>query len=101
MNDKYINRQNVKTRISVLAAILLMVLPLLGEAGKSFSSASRRPDLEFLKAVNQAAPPQDPQLLFLLMGQYSSANRQLEGVQFFSQRLEEFNPRLTDVLKAL
>ena len=28
-------------------------------------SGSSRPELEYLKAVNSAAPPQDPQLLFL------------------------------------
>jgi hypothetical protein len=40
----------------------------------------RRPDLEYLKAVNQAAPPVDPQVLFLLMGQYGNANLQAEGI---------------------
>ena len=35
------------------------------------------------------------------MGQYSNANLQTEGVEFFSARLEEFGPRLTDVQKAL
>ena len=39
----------------------------------------RRPDLEYLKAVNQAAPPVDSQVLFLLMGQYANANLQAEG----------------------
>ena len=47
------------------------------------------------------APPQDPQLLFLLMAQYSNANLQGEGAEFFSARLNEFGPRLTDVQKAL
>jgi glyoxylase-like metal-dependent hydrolase (beta-lactamase superfamily II) len=66
-----------------------------GEAG------SVRPDLEYLKAVNSVAPPQDPQLLFLLMAQYSNANLQGEGAEFFSARLKEFGPRLTDAQKAL
>jgi glyoxylase-like metal-dependent hydrolase (beta-lactamase superfamily II) len=66
-----------------------------GEAG------SVRPDLEYLKAVNNVAPPQDPQLLFLLMAQYSNANLQGEGAEFFSARLKEFGPRLTDAQKAL
>jgi hypothetical protein len=44
----------------------------------------RRPDLEYLKAVNQAAPPADPQLLFLLMGQYANANLEAEGIEFLS-----------------
>src|SRR2546425_8229837 len=66
-----------------------------GEAG------SVRPELEYLKAVNSVAPPQDPQLLFLLMAQYSNANLQGEGAEFFSARLKEFAPRLTDAQKAL
>jgi Metallo-beta-lactamase superfamily len=61
----------------------------------------RRPDLEYLKAVNQAAPPADPQVLFLLMGQYANANLQAEGIEFLSARLREFDPRLNDTQKAL
>jgi len=62
---------------------------------------SSRPELEYLKAVNSAAPPQDPQLLFLLMGEFANANRQGEGAEFLSARLKEFAPRLTDPQKAL
>ena len=51
--------------------------------------------------MNQVAPPKDPQLLFLLMAQYASANRHAEGAEFFSARLREFGPRLTDVEKSL
>jgi len=68
---------------------------------RTSSSASPRPGLEYLKAVNSVAPPQDPQLLFLLMAEYSNANLQGEGAEFFSTRLKEFGPRLTDVQKAL
>src|SRR5437773_6842837 len=60
-----------------------------------------RPELEYLKAVNSAAPPKDPQLLFLLMGAYANANQQLEGAEFLSARLNEFGPRLTDAQKSL
>ena len=63
--------------------------------------AHARPELEYLKAVNSVAPPRDPQLLFLLMAQYSNANLQGEGAEFFSARLKEFGPRLTDAQKAL
>lgn len=59
------------------------------------------PELEYLKAVNSAAPPKDPQLLFLLMGAYANANQQAEGVEFFSARMNEFGPRLTDAQKSL
>src|SRR5262245_41825156 len=94
------NRNISKSIIPVLL-ICLMARPLLGEHGTNLTSASRRPDLEYLKAVNQAAPPQDPQLLFLLMGQYANANMQAEGVEFLSARLREFDPRLNDTQKAL
>jgi glyoxylase-like metal-dependent hydrolase (beta-lactamase superfamily II) len=82
------------------AFVALQSVFATGESRTS-SSASPRPELEYLKAVNSVAPPQDPQLLFLLMAQYSNANLQGEGAEFFSARLKEFSPRLTDVQKAL
>ena len=69
--------------------------------GVSSPAVSHHPELEYLKAVNSVAPPQDPQLLFLLMAEYANANQQSEGAKFFSARLKEFGPRLTDVQKAL
>jgi glyoxylase-like metal-dependent hydrolase (beta-lactamase superfamily II) len=87
--------------IIVALLVMCMVGVPLRNASAAQSSASTRPDLEYLKAVNQAAPPRDPQLLFLLMGQYASANRHAEGAEFFSDRLKEFEPRLTDTQKAL
>ena len=65
------------------------------------SSGPRRPELEYFKAINRVAPPQDPQILFLLMAQYSNANLQNDGVEFFSARLKEFGPRLTNAQKSL
>jgi glyoxylase-like metal-dependent hydrolase (beta-lactamase superfamily II) len=67
----------------------------------SSETGSRRPELEYFKAINSVAPPTDPQFLFLLMAQYSNANLQNDGVEFFSARLKEFGPRLTDTQKAL
>ena len=58
-----------------------------GESASSSSAASHHPDLNYLKAVNSVAPPKDPELLFLLMAEYSSANLQGEGAEFFSTRL--------------
>jgi glyoxylase-like metal-dependent hydrolase (beta-lactamase superfamily II) len=92
-----------------LSAVLLLAVflatvrgaPSTESAGVDSSSGSRRPELEYLKAVNIVAPPQDPQLLFLLMAEYANANRQGEGAEFFSARLKEFGPRLTDSQKAL
>jgi glyoxylase-like metal-dependent hydrolase (beta-lactamase superfamily II) len=69
--------------------------------GDSSSATSHRPELEYLEAVNRAGPPQDPQLLFLLMGQYANANLHLEGAERLSALLKEFEPRLSDVQKSL
>src|SRR5713226_2702471 len=92
----------------LLAALLLgTVLATLRGMAVSESSGSNpppgshRPELDDLKAVNSVAPPRDPQLLFLLMAQYSNANLQGEGAEFFSARLKEFGSRLTDAQKAL
>jgi glyoxylase-like metal-dependent hydrolase (beta-lactamase superfamily II) len=98
----------VKILIYLSAVLLFAVFlaSLRGAAstestGVDSSSGSRRPELEYLKAVNTVAPPRDPQLLFLLMARYSNANLQGEGAEFFSARLKEFGPRLTDAQKAL
>src|SRR5215813_11837788 len=99
----------MKLLLSVLAALLLFAILVAGSPKSSNGSASSnssdfgspRPELEYFKAINSAGPPQDPQILFLLMAQYSSANLQGEGADFFSARLKEFGPRLTDPQKAL
>src|SRR5262245_55609 len=94
--------------IYLLAGLLLgtaLVTPhgalAAGERGSSPSSASHRPDLDYLKAVNSVAPPQDPELLVLLMAGYSNANLQGEGAEFFSARVKEFDSRLTAAQKGL
>src|SRR5262249_59104241 len=46
-------------------------------------------------------PPQEPELLVLLMAGYSNANLQGEGAEFFAARLKEFDSRLTAAQKAL
>lgn len=69
--------------------------------GDSSSTAWHRPELEYLEAVNRAGPPQDPQLLFLLMGQYANANLHREGAEHLSALLKEFGPRLSDSQKSL
>ena len=74
---------------------------LAGAGDDKLHFTSHLPDLEYLKAVNAVGPPQDPQLLFLLLGEYANANMQSEGAEFFSARLKEFEPRLTDIQRAL
>src|SRR6266849_6545483 len=99
----------MRTAIYLLAAALVFEVflanlrgtPVGPRPGNHGDAVSVRPELEYLKAVNSVAPPRDPQLLFLLMAQYSNANLLDEGAEFFSARLKEFGPRLTDAQKAL
>src|SRR2546425_1084087 len=74
---------------------------VLKHEGRGARRGSTRPELEYLKAVNSVAPPQDPQLLFLLMGEFANAKQQAEGAEFLSARLNEFAPRLNDAQKAV
>src|ERR1700746_2315162 len=91
----------VAALLLVAAVTVLYKTTAAAHRGVSSVTVSHRPELEYLKAVNSVAPPQDPQLLFLLMAEYANANLQSEGAEFFSARLKEFGPRLTDVQKAL
>jgi glyoxylase-like metal-dependent hydrolase (beta-lactamase superfamily II) len=70
-------------------------------ASKAAGQAASTPELEYLKAVNLPAPPQDPQLLFLLMAAFGNAGQQTQGVDFLTARLKEFGPKLPDSEKAL
>jgi glyoxylase-like metal-dependent hydrolase (beta-lactamase superfamily II) len=88
-------------RLIVVALLGVCTFGFLRHNPSALKSSPVRPDLEYLKAVNQAGPPRDPQLMFLLMAEYASANRQADGVDFFSARLKEYEPRLADPQKAL
>jgi glyoxylase-like metal-dependent hydrolase (beta-lactamase superfamily II) len=85
----------------VSAVTVLYKTTAAADRGVSSVTVSHRPELEYFKAINSVGPPEDPQILFLLMAQYSNANLQADGVEFFSARLKEFGPRLTDGQKAL
>jgi len=85
----------------VSAVTMLYKTTAAADSHVSSVTVSHRPELEYLKAVNSVAPPQDPQLLFLLMAEYANANLQGEGAEFFTARLKEFEPRLADSQKAL
>ena len=85
----------------VSAVTVLYKATAAADSRVSSVTVSHRPELEYLKAVNSVAPPQDPQLLFLLMAEYANANLQGEGAEFFTARLKEFEPRLADSQKAL
>src|SRR5215831_2461477 len=90
-------------RIGVLLCVLLLIvvaIVVLRSSDKSLAKL-RNPDLEYLKAVNSTAPPEDPELMFILMTEFANSNLQAEGADFFSARLKEFEPQLTPVQKSL
>src|SRR5580692_9684541 len=89
--------------VLLLSVLLVTLRPALftESNGIDSSSGAHHPELEYLKAVNSVAPPQDPQLVFLLMATYSNANLQGEGAEFLAARLQEFGPRLTNTQTAL
>ena len=66
--------------VYLLAVLLTSALFLISLRGVRADGGTRSqaettvwpPELEYFKAINQAAPPKDPQLLFLLMAQYST-----------------------------
>lgn len=98
----------MRTSLISSACLLLTLLlfaafrpALLKSAAVKASAESRPPELAYYETINKIGPPQDPQLLFLLMAQYSNSNKQAEGVEFLSARLNEFGPRLTEAQKAL
>ncbi len=61
------------------AGVLLMANLSTGAGGAIAGDAARvagdRPELAYLEQVNRWRPPSDPQLVFLLMGQFANADR--------------------------
>src|SRR5262249_15775586 len=94
----------MKTILSLSVALVLGVLLLTARSPAATprdSERAHRPEIAYLERINALGPPQDPQLLFILMGEYANANQPERGVAFLSARLPEFAPRLTSVQKAL
>jgi hypothetical protein len=55
--------------------VMLLLAALLGSLAACGSSPAvwQRPELEYFKAVNRAGPPQNLEILLLLMAQYANA----------------------------
>ncbi len=84
------------------AAVLLALAQRLESPAQAAEKTSGEPpELAYLREVNAWGPPADPQLLFLLMGQFANAGRQLEGAAYFQQLLDRFGPHLDDRQRAL
>src|SRR5579863_8662896 len=95
--------KSARLRIGLLVCVLLLIAlaAVLLRSPDKRSAKLHTPELEYLKAVNSVAPPKDPELMFILMGEFASSNLQDDGAEFFSARLKEFEPRLTPVQKSL
>lgn len=85
--------------VVVLSFILAVNAPL-SDAQSQRSADPVSAELAYLKQVNQWRPPSDPELLFLLMGQFANARRHVEGIEYFEDLLTRFGPDLTDQQKA-
>jgi glyoxylase-like metal-dependent hydrolase (beta-lactamase superfamily II) len=93
---------NLKQRavIMIASAVLTLGHPL-ADSTATPHPAPDRPELAYLEQVNAWRPPSDPQLLFLLMGQFANAGRQLEGAQYLDDLRRRFDPKLNDTQRAL
>jgi glyoxylase-like metal-dependent hydrolase (beta-lactamase superfamily II) len=93
---------NLKQRAVVMIASAALTLGHpLADGVSALRPAPDRPELAYLERVNAWHPPADPQLLFLLMGQFANAGRQLEGAQYIGDLRRRFDPQLDDTQRAL
>jgi glyoxylase-like metal-dependent hydrolase (beta-lactamase superfamily II) len=88
-----------------VSLVALLFAALVGSTRPAGAQANAQspppsPELAYLKQVNQWRPPTDPQLHFLLMGQFANAGRYLEGIAYFEDALKRFGPQLKDNQKA-
>ena len=87
-----------------LLCSLVLISTFAGSASVSANSrapaAAVSPELAYLEQVNQWRPPSDPQLLFILMGQFANAGREVEGIAYFEKVLNRFDAELTDNQRA-
>ena len=83
--------------VSVLCAV---VLATNATAADTSSLDASNPELTYLKQVNAWRPPTDPQLIYLLMGQFANANRHAEGAAFFDDLLKRYDAQLNNGQRA-
>src|SRR5687768_15788276 len=97
--------RNVTAHALWVGLVALLFLVLLAstrpaDAQPEAQSPTPSPELAYLKQVNQWRPPTDPQLHFLLMGQFANGGRHLEGLAHFQDALNRFGSQLSDNQKA-
>ena len=92
-----------RLRYLISAPLFAATFALLAPAPARAAAATdaQRPELAYLKQVNLWRPPEDPQLLFLLMAQFANAGRYADGIEFFSGVMQRFDAGLNDTQRAL
>ncbi|HEU5293396.1 MAG TPA: MBL fold metallo-hydrolase [Burkholderiaceae bacterium] len=91
----------LRNTLAALAVAAIATLPgtLLvhadSRAASGPASGQEPPELLYLKQVNAWRPPSDPQLLFLLMGQYANSGRALEGAEYIGSLLDRYRGGLS------
>jgi hypothetical protein len=86
-------------RVLVVTALCFWLPAPVAQAATA--TDAQRPELAYLKQVNQWRPPSDPQLIFLLMAQFANAGRHAEGIEYFNGVLKRFEAELGDMERAL
>ena len=86
-----------------LCVLLLVIaaLVLVLRSNDPRSAKRHNVELEYLKFVNSAGAPRDPELMFILMNEFANSNLQDEGAEFFSACLRQFDSHLTPIQKSL
>jgi glyoxylase-like metal-dependent hydrolase (beta-lactamase superfamily II) len=87
----------------LVGALAVLLAAALGVRAGDNEAARHgtHPELEYLKQINAWRPPSDPSLVLLLMGQFSNANRHVEGAVFLDDLRKRFDARLNDEQRAL
>lgn len=99
--NRFLRPPVVLALLGGLAAFLIVVISASSVRAQSQAQTQAPPpELAYLKQVNQWRPPSDPQLLFILMGQFANAGRHVEGIAYFGEVLKRFGPELNDNQKA-
>lgn len=84
-----------------IAGLLAVTLGARAYAGDAVQADTYLPELAYLKQVNRWRPPSDPELVFLLMGQFANANRHAQGADYLDALRKGFDAQLNDQQRAI
>ena len=91
-------QQRVGPRLRSMMAAVLVAFGATGATdavADPAGPAALNLELAYFKALNEAGPPQDPQIIVLLMQEYQNSNRRAEGVAHFGELMARYDGALT------